>query len=602
MTIDHDVALAGQVGPKEDEAAWKELAPRLAASTHDAALDALIQLFFHERYCYHRPAKAALIDAVHPETSARLAARMVEWAPDEDQNLATSHGAEVIARRGDASVAPRLREALALVDEEDMSIVGRSLLIARLALGDGGADELRAIYREHEDGSALEDTIAWGGASAYYEAFAPIVEAYQQQDGANEFRLAPAILFDIVADDAPDADPRWFELALTLRQARARPKIAHLVERVLARVAHPNREALLRTAAAESRSRFLRRLAGEHELLDGVDPAFVDKHDLKHALREADDGWVLHTWTHRAEDIEAILDRLGTHIVGLSFRGRQLPVAAIAKLAEHTMLARVRRLDLSGNSLGTEGVATLLKSPYIGELTHLALDHCALGTPALTILGHTTSLPALRELSVAADRLGSEDLGGLLGPATTQLQALDLGGWEVDFERLVSSATYPSLKRLHATTTWKIEPLLEDLQLETLSFAGARNSYSIDWREVSPGALRSLVLDDCMLSEERTEGLFVAPLMSSLRELSLAGCWVPGVAQLLEVEAPELRRLSLRHVHAVDRDLLAKLAAWPVASRLEELDVGGDTDLRASDLDDLPEPVREAILRTSWPD
>lgn len=628
MTIAEDVARANEVAANEHSPDWVELAPRLAASSDDAALDALLTLFVAERYCYDRPAKRALVTAVHPQTGRRLAERMVECAPDEERNLVTSHGAEVLARRGQRDVVDLLRAALDATPEDD-AIVQRCVLVAMIALGAPEHARLRALFVEEEDDHILRDLQVHAAPSDFFECFAPLLESFQAQRGSPDegpdhlFRLVPKVLFALSrGPDEPEdpalpnpehlIDPRWYELALALRTRRPRPPMAYDLESLLERARREPppgfTEWVARARETASRSRFLARLAGEHALIDGLiekqrlDEEFVAQQDLRRAVQQGDEGWTLVTWAHKADDIRAIFERMGEELSGISFRGRGLPAAAVPKITPLLDTFRISRVDLSRNPLGQEGLLALLQSGHVAHVTHLDLSDIRVTGGSFGALGHTDALPALRSLQIAGEH-GPKELASLLeGDALTAVTDLGLAGWKVDFARLVDSAAFQGMRRLHVTTTFEARPLLMRLEsLVELSFQSAARNYSLRCDEYGPSALERLVLDFCHVHDSQG-GIFQSPLLDTLTELSFEGAWFPAFDALLAREPKSLRRLSLRHVRTIDRDHLARLAAWPTLEQLEWLDLGGDTDLSPDDLQLLPESAREAVRATRWPD
>ncbi|MDX9724116.1 MAG: hypothetical protein RBU37_25435 [Myxococcota bacterium] len=65
---------------QSDQASIRELAPRLAPMTDDRALELLLSFFTIEWEGAERASKQALEAAAHPQTSARLAERLLSWA------------------------------------------------------------------------------------------------------------------------------------------------------------------------------------------------------------------------------------------------------------------------------------------------------------------------------------------------------------------------------------------------------------------------------------------------------------------------------------------------------------------------------------------
>jgi Leucine-rich repeat (LRR) protein len=108
---------------------------------------------------------------------------------------------------------------------------------------------------------------------------------------------------------------------------------------------------------------------------------------------------------------------------------RDVRLVAIApyldELAASPHLARLQRLDLSGNRIGLEGVRTLLRSPHLGRLKSLDLSHNDLGPAGAAELAGWPS--QLESLSIAGNGLSGDDVRRLLeAPLSQALVELDL--------------------------------------------------------------------------------------------------------------------------------------------------------------------------------
>lgn len=89
-------------------------------------------------------------------------------------------------------------------------------------------------------------------------------------------------------------------------------------------------------------------------------------------------------------------------LTSLSLRDLDLDHLGAAALAEWPGLARLERLDLSGNQrFNFAAVARLTTSPSLAKLQTLLLDRCLLDTPAARALAECPHLGNLRDLSLS---------------------------------------------------------------------------------------------------------------------------------------------------------------------------------------------------------
>ncbi len=574
MGIQDDIAQARRLAQTDRSREWVELAPRLARSTNDDALDALLLLFVAERWDSDPPARKALVDGKHPQTGSRLAENLEKWLADEDTNLLVAFAAEILAQRDERDAIPRLRASFDATPEDDY-VLRASQIAALLALGEAMEDVARADYVEFEDQELLALVLRLA-PDAYFDSYAPLLGSDVPK------RLQPPILSTLLAAQRT-LDSRWTELGNRLKSERPPPFLAHFIPRL--------------TTSSEVA------VGSDHPLSD-VDEAFAAKHDLHNALVHNAHGWTLVTKAHSRADIVAIFAKLGTKLTGLSFRNRRIPAKHMSDIGVLANELRLGALDLSGNPLGVMGLRSLLARPF-PKLTHLNLGHANLTAKAYELLSSTSSLPALRSLHLAreGDKPSKDFLTALVSGDALQLKELSLAHWRsLDFAELVDSRFFASLERLHVTTTFEIDPLLANLgELRELSFAGALRNYALVCRDVGPSKLERIVLDGCAV-DPRTGGLFESTLFGTIRELSLERAYFGAFDKMLETDPPALRHLNLRHVNTINRAALERLANWPPTQRLEWLDVGGDTDLRAQDVEVLPESARDAVRRAGWPD
>ena len=99
----------------------------------------------------------------------------------------------------------------------------------------------------------------------------------------------------------------------------------------------------------------------------------------------------------------------------------------LGELACCPHLAKLRRLDMSGNRIGCDGVQPLAASPYLCNLRELGLNGNSIGSEGLNALLSAPWIRNLTALELADDQLGSAELARL--PA---LHSLDFSGNGLD--------------------------------------------------------------------------------------------------------------------------------------------------------------------------
>ncbi|MFY1573437.1 hypothetical protein ACN26Z_00905 [Verrucosispora sp. WMMD703] len=73
----------------------------------------------------------------------------------------------------------------------------------------------------------------------------------------------------------------------------------------------------------------------------------------------------------------------------------------MTEVAQVACLNRLVALDLSGNPIGDDGLATLVDSPHLGRLRWLGLAGCGIGAAGAEALAATRNLPALRYVDLS---------------------------------------------------------------------------------------------------------------------------------------------------------------------------------------------------------
>jgi Leucine-rich repeat (LRR) protein len=155
--------------------------------------------------------------------------------------------------------------------------------------------------------------------------------------------------------------------------------------------------------------------------------------------------------------------------VGLSLSGRsfisngavlvrKIPLRAVrlvavqpfmSELARCPHLAGLRRLDLSGNRIGVEGMRELANSPYLGGLRELILSENDLGPEGAQWLARAPWFANLEQLEAAVNGIGTDELESILA-AAANLVHLDLSRNPLGREGGAVLAGWPGAARLES--------------------------------------------------------------------------------------------------------------------------------------------------------
>ena len=597
---------------------------RLADSNDDRALHLLVEAFTWSVYTSWTELKDALSASKHSEASAYVASRFRTWW-DDDDTLCISHAAPVLARRGATETLPILREMSDVAADD--SIVLRALLVARIALGD--VDAMEPARDEFLSGRSHQGTDAYpehvmelAGAEAFYDTFAPIVRRYQ--DGETELRDAAAtVAFQVthrphryegakrVDLPWPERDPRWAELGVEILEQRPRPKLIHYASQLLD-VPHPDGHALRESVGLGPKE--------SNPLLDGLPDALLESHRAG--------GWGLYdalgvTWIEARSvtlaDLEALFEAWGERardVRGFSIRGRRFDTPAFTKLFGWTGLDAFTHFDFAYTPMRANDMLALCASEGMRHATYLNVRSIAAKKPPLAALGK--SLRGLRALAIGSggDYGPQYGLPILMQLADASFDRLEL--YDFRFERSMAGFGDTKLARelgeLRVAGWYRMGDDAAELLRRIANGGGRlrrlelpdcfRNLGTGDWNDP---ACELATLEAIDLRGGATSDLFPmlaqAWFIPQLSELGLARTWAfqDRLEPMLSIEMPQLKRLSLRSVDALDRGLFERLVHAPLAANLEWLDVGGATDLRTRDESIAPDHVRRAMRAAGWP-
>lgn len=203
-----------------------------------------------------------------------------------------------------------------------------------------------------------------------------------------------------------------------------------------------------------------------------------------------------------------------------------------APLMRHPVVAQLDHLDLSENKLGDRGVETLAAAA-LAKLQHLRLDTIQVGDEGANAIASAPWLAGLRTLDLNGNRLSEEAVVALLtSQKTSALCTLRLGSTKCQAVAMDALCTS------------------------------------------TMGALEELCLDGWKLKGPRIDRLAEAPLLRSLRRLSLEGCGLkPKPLAVLMASAPDgLRSLNVASNRLTNAGL-AVLAETTALSSLTELNL-----------------------------
>ncbi|MBX9582934.1 MAG: hypothetical protein K2X87_21715 [Gemmataceae bacterium] len=275
----------------------------------------------------------------------------------------------------------------------------------------------------------------------------------------------------------------------------------------------------------------------------------------------------------------------------------------VGELARCPHLARLRRLDLSGNRIGPAGVRGLAVSPHLDTLEELNLSGNVLGPDGMAALRAAPWFGRLRVLELADDQLGADDLAGLPpGLTTLDVSGNPLGPGGVDAIRravvrrldavravgcglgpaaagLLDVATSVDLRRnrIGPAAAPDARPL-PDLHALDLGFNDLGGEVVAGLTRAEPAALRTLGLAGNRLAE--------VPSLAAVEALDLPANPLGdgGAAAVLDGRFPALSRLDLSNCGLTDAGAVA-LARSAAAGGLRSLSLAwnrvGDAGAKA---------------------
>ncbi|MBX9628044.1 MAG: hypothetical protein K2X82_29870 [Gemmataceae bacterium] len=273
----------------------------------------------------------------------------------------------------------------------------------------------------------------------------------------------------------------------------------------------------------------------------------------------------------------------------------------VGELARCPSLRNLRRLDLSGNRIGADGVRELAASPYLDGLETIDLSGNDLGPDGMAALRAAQWFGGLRSLEAADNGLGADDLAGLppglgsldvshnsLGPAGVHAIRSAVGG-RLDSLRaagcglgpgglnLLDVATVIDLRRNRIGPGAVVPPLLDQLRELDLGFNDLGDGVVAALARAGASALRSLRLAGNRLT--------VVPGFPAVESLDLsANPLGDDAADVLDGRFPALARLDLSNTGLTDAGV-ARLVRSEGAGRLRSLSLAwnriGDAGVKA---------------------
>jgi uncharacterized protein (TIGR02996 family) len=255
------------------------------------------------------------------------------------------------------------------------------------------------------------------------------------------------------------------------------------------------------------------------------------------------------------------------HLAGISSLGLCVlqDLEEVGELAAATQLHRLREFAFCTNCLGNDGLATLLKAPFLAGLKRLHLIGNQIGDAGIVKLARAPSLAGLEELDLSCNRLGASAAKALASsPHLAGLRRLNLG------ENVLNSA---AVGHLAASRTLIRLTSLDLTQLRDRGGAGLAALADSPLIE----QLTELRLAYGRIGPEGAEALAATRRPTRLENLNLlqAGLGDRGAIALARSPiAARLLILDLSH-NDISEEGASALAASPHLGRLETLELFG---------------------------
>lgn len=194
-------------------------------------------------------------------------------------------------------------------------------------------------------------------------------------------------------------------------------------------------------------------------------------------------------------------------------------------------LAKVEKLNLGGNRLGTAGGVALARCPYLTSLRELDLLLCEIGARGMQAIADQRAFPDLQELHLRGNHIRPSGFAALLTcPFFSQLRSLRLHDNVLGDDSLEQLAAYPGLARLTAL----------ELTHNNVGPLGIEALCSSPYR----GSLWSLELNMNPLTDVGAVRLAACEQLASLRRLELSMCELTDVGGNAILESPHLTKLE----------------------------------------------------------
>jgi uncharacterized protein (TIGR02996 family) len=260
-----------------------------------------------------------------------------------------------------------------------------------------------------------------------------------------------------------------------------------------------------------------------------------------------------------------------TNVTTLALRGNWVREAGAAALASSPHFARLTILDLNEDKIGDQGAAALAGSPHLKQLRELRLGWNSIGPEGAGALAHSPNLANLTALYLHGNSIGAAGMEALArSPHLRRLRTLTLRNTDIGDAGLAALAASPLLSQLHAldlTQTWIGEA-------GVIALARSRNAAN----------LTSLTLADHRgIGDDAARALAASPWLARLSSLDLSAATYGNAEKVVTAEG--LRALlTSSHLAALtdlglDRNAVgdegAKVVAnLPAPTQLTSLSLG----------------------------
>jgi uncharacterized protein (TIGR02996 family) len=222
----------------------------------------------------------------------------------------------------------------------------------------------------------------------------------------------------------------------------------------------------------------------------------------------------------------------------------------VGELARCPHLAKLRRLDLSGNRIGAVGVRELAGSAFLGGLRELGLSANDPGSEGLARLLAAPWLGSLAALELADNGLGAAELRSIAAAGFPGLTGLDLSRNPLGGRGAIELAEAGFVPRLRRLGLFRCDLRAVGAEALFISRLGSLAALDVSFNHLGPDGAAALAGDDSLthltdlnlgfndVGSAGAAAIATAEALSSLVSLNLAGNRItePGAEALADSE------------------------------------------------------------------